>query len=806
MSSRWAVALLAWAAVAPSVGAQRSVAALDRRITIHVKDVSLRDALDRVAAAGGFRLSYSSDNLPMDRRVTVWRDTTLVRDIMDGLLRPFPVIAVATQDDQVVLAPRAPEPRDTSDAPVTILDRVVVTGSVIGAPERALPIALDVVRGRDIERRGQSTLSAVFDGSVPGVWLWEQAPTTMLAHYGSIRGASSFGASYPKVYIDGIEVANPLLLTQLTPERVERVEVIRGPQGGALYGSDAISGVVNIISRQDAGSGAGTRMLLRSEGGYSAGYATTAVQRHALSARFGSNLRSVGASVGYSTSGAFVPGAYSRELRATSSARFVGAKSTLTSNLQLSGKDAGVPVSPLLGALNRFRKDSLPQSLRMYTWGATATHARNEIWTYALTGGVDGYRLDNVASETGAIAFFVDSALRASQGSALRATLRANAVARFGSSDRAATLTVTAERSALHDRTLRDAKPAGVAGTAADPGGYVSDWSTNMGFTQQADFALKNTAYVTAGIRQERVLAPSGESLFRLLPMFGGALVRDFSGVTAKTRLAYGKGIRLPSSAQRVLGPARKRVANPLLAPEEQSGVESGVDLMFGERAGLHVTRFDQLASGLIQDVNVGRDTSSKGPGSAHYWYQLQNIGEIANKGWEGQANASFGQVSLGGALTTVSSRVRRLAIGYGGDLRVGDRMIGVPARTLTGSASWARGGFQVSTTLSRATNWVNYDRLAIARCLIDEMAHKADTTKVGCGDALTLNSGATLRKYWATYNGNSRLRASTAFDLGRGVLMTFTGENLLNNQRGEPDSITIVPGRTITAGLRVRF
>jgi outer membrane receptor protein involved in Fe transport len=801
-----ALAMLAWAAVAPTADAQAAVTPLDRRITVRVKDVALRDALDRVAAAGSFKLSYSGDNIPLDRRVTVWRDTTEVREILAELLRPFSVTAVSLPDDQVVLAPRAPESRDTI-AVATVLERVVVTGSVIGAHERALPVALDVVSGREMERRGQSTLSSVFDGSVPGVWLWEQAPTTMLAHYGSIRGASSFGASYPKVYIDGIEVANPLLLTQLTPERVERVEVIRGPQGAALYGSDAISGVVNIVSRQDAGAGDGARMLLRTEGGYSAGYATTAVQHHTLSARLGSNISGIGTSLGYSTSGAYIPEAYSREVRAAGTARFVGTKSTFTANLQFTGKNAGVPVSPLLGILNRSRKDSLPQSLRMYTIGATATRAPNEIWTLALTGGLDGYNLENVARETGLITSFVDTGLRASQSSALRATIRANAVARVGSPDDiGGTLTFAAERSMLNDRMLLAARHSSVGGTSADVGGFASVWNTNMGFTQQADIAFRKTAYVTAGFRQERVSAPSGQTQMRLLPMFGGALVRDFSGVTAKARFAYGKGIRMPHSAQRAFGPSKNRLPNPFLAPEEQSGVEAGVDLMFGERTGLHLTRFDQLAFGLIQEVMIGRDTVSGGPGKHTWWSQLQNVGEIANKGWEAQANAALGPFSLGGALTTVSSRVQRLSSAYASDLRVGDRVLGVPARTLTGTASYRRRGFQVSTTLSRAASWVNYDRLAIAQCIIADMANANDSTATGCADAEKLDEGAVLRKYWARYDGKTRVRASASFDLRRGMMLTLTGENLLNHQHGEPDSITIVPGRTLTAGIRARF
>jgi iron complex outermembrane receptor protein len=42
--------------------------------------------------------------------------------------------------------------------------------------------------------------------------------------------------------------------------------------------------------------------------------------------------------------------------------------------------------------------------------------------------------------------------------------------------------------------------------------------------------------------------------------------------------------------------------------------------------------------------------------------------------------------------------------------------------------------------------------------------------------------------------------------DVWRGMALSVTGENLLNYQHGEPDSITIVPGRTITVGLKARF
>jgi len=107
-----------------------------------------------------------------------------------------------------------------------------------------------IVGSESQARQTSGTLSQTLNGSVPGIWLWDQSPSSLFAQYGSLRGASSFQVSYPKVYIDGIQVANPLLLTELSPDAVERVEVIRGPQGAALYGADAIGGVINIVSRR----------------------------------------------------------------------------------------------------------------------------------------------------------------------------------------------------------------------------------------------------------------------------------------------------------------------------------------------------------------------------------------------------------------------------------------------------------------------------------------------------------------------------------------------------------------------------
>jgi iron complex outermembrane receptor protein len=173
---------------------------------------------------------------------------------------------------------------------------------------------------------------------------------------------------------------------------------------------------------------------------------------------------------------------------------------------------------------------------------------------------------------------------------------------------------------------------------------------------------------------------------------------------------------------------------------------------------------------------------------------QLQNVGDVTNRGWEMSTALRGGPFALTGTLSIVDSRVKNLAASYAGDLQVGDRMLQVPARTMSLSASFASGRWATSFTVYGAEDWINYDRLALARAY-------ANTT-----DASRNLVGQSLRNYWLQYNGVAHMRASASFLLRPGLTWAITGENLLDRQTGEPDNVTVLPGRTISVGLRAQF
>jgi outer membrane receptor protein involved in Fe transport len=765
-------------------------APLDRRVTVHGRGLALGDALDRVAAAARIRLSYSPDGLALDRLVCLAYDSVAAGEVLSDLLAGSALLPVPAGDDQVVLTPVAglTSARSTEKS-VKVLARVLVTSSALRVGERGVAAAVDVVTHSQLIHRGSGPISQTLNGAVPGMWVWDQSPSSVIAHYGSLRGASSFRASYPKVYIDGIELANPLLLTELSPDAVERIEVVRGPQGGALYGADAIGGVINVIMRHDPGGGDGVAQFRTTAGMTHSAFAQHPVltQEHTLDLRTGNDTRSSSLSLALGTIGSYIPGAQSWDTRADGGFRMLGAHALLTGTARFYAKQAGLGPSPLIASPSV----AASQSLREYTLGSTATFAAGERWTHVVTVGVDGYRLSGVAPPAlSPVPSSIDSALLAARGSADRATLRASSVARFGTGDgAAATATFAAEQSILWQRT------DGIGGLSLGDRRETEAASGSQrttGAVGKLDVSWRDALFATGGVRVEHLAGLAVSDGLVTLPTLGATAVHGFGPVTAKLRTSYGRAIRSPESAVRASSLANGLTAPSRLAPEEQSGFEGGVDAFVGSAVALRVTRFDQHAYSLIQPVaSASAPANPNNAFGSRLLYTLQNVGEIANRGWELESSVAAGHLTMTGTLSLVDSRVTRLAPGYAGDLRAGDRMLAVPARSAGLTSVWTAARWSASVTTTRVADWVNYDGIALA-----------GASSVVCQPIV----GEQLRDYWREYAGVTRIDASASRDLFHRFTFVVAGTNLLDIQRGEPDNVTVVPGRTISAGVKATF
>jgi vitamin B12 transporter len=142
---------------------------------------------------------------------------------------------------------------DTSDVPNDSLQALVVTATRIPTPEIEVASSVTIVTADDISARQIRSLPELLK-EVPGLnVVQEGGPGGQTSVF--MRGTNS---NHTKVFIDGIDVADPSSSTssfdfgQLLTQDIQRVEVLRGPQSG-LYGSDAVGGVINVITKSGSG-------------------------------------------------------------------------------------------------------------------------------------------------------------------------------------------------------------------------------------------------------------------------------------------------------------------------------------------------------------------------------------------------------------------------------------------------------------------------------------------------------------------------------------------------------------------------
>jgi iron complex outermembrane receptor protein len=154
--------------------------------------------------------------------------------------------AAGATDNSVVATAATPA---TADADVDASPDIVVTARRTSERAQDVPIALSVLGGDTLERRGGYTLSDV-QFQTPSLTAYNSNPRNSSI---GIRGIGVSSASdgldtSVGVYIDGVYLGRPgMALSDLID--IDRVEVLRGPQG-TLFGRNNSAGVLNITTRK----------------------------------------------------------------------------------------------------------------------------------------------------------------------------------------------------------------------------------------------------------------------------------------------------------------------------------------------------------------------------------------------------------------------------------------------------------------------------------------------------------------------------------------------------------------------------
>lgn len=144
----------------------------------------------------------------------------------------------------------------TADS-IMSLDEVVVTGPNSHTEKRLLPYSVSVVGQERLESTGQTQVLSAISGMVPSLFVSERSIFGFGVSNGGaghikLRGVGGDRASAVLMMVDGqpqfAGIYSHHIADFYDKEYVERVEVLRGP-GSVLYGSNAMAGAINVITK-----------------------------------------------------------------------------------------------------------------------------------------------------------------------------------------------------------------------------------------------------------------------------------------------------------------------------------------------------------------------------------------------------------------------------------------------------------------------------------------------------------------------------------------------------------------------------
>ncbi len=156
---------------------------------------------------------------------------------------------------------KAQDTKDTLNA--VNLEEVIITGTKTAVSRNNVPLTVSVISNEKIENSSESALLPVLSEQVPGLFVTQRGITgfgvsTGAAGQISLRGIGGSPNTQVLILLNGnpqfMGIMGHPLPDAYVASDVEKVEVIRGP-ASTLYGTNAMGGVINIITKEQKEDG-----------------------------------------------------------------------------------------------------------------------------------------------------------------------------------------------------------------------------------------------------------------------------------------------------------------------------------------------------------------------------------------------------------------------------------------------------------------------------------------------------------------------------------------------------------------------
>ena len=546
------------------------------------------------------------------------------------------------------------------------LEPVIVTATTLPTPSSALSQPVTVLKGDELRARGVVTVAEAL----------REAPGATIAQSGSYGGVTSLflrgGESrYTKVLIDGTPinlVGGTQFFENLSMDNVDRIEIVYGPSS-ALYGADAVSGVIQIFTRR--GAGPATLDADARAGTYGS---------HDESVSLRGGVPAAGYSIGggwHATDGVYAfNNAYRNgDLNGSLQLR-PDEKSEISLTTRYTGSVYHFPTD-FTGAAND--TNSYTREHRLVA-GFDASRRVAPSVRLRLIGGdneVHGLSEDTKASGVPAAPLSKTSSPSAGYRRFVEGRVE-TALGRLGTATVGAQYQVEGQRSRLVTSNYATVPSAGT--TIVTPGSDDHRITRGYYVALQGD-PLSLFSYDLSARHDDH------SDFHGVNTYHAGATLALWTG--ARLRGAYGTGFNAPSFDE-TQGSAFN-IGNPLLQPEQSHSLDVGlVQTLFGGRLRASVGAFDQRFSNQIQYVSgtFGGPPDFVQLTPSYY----SNLTQARSKGYQGEVDATLPFGFTGSAsYTQTIAQVFAVPPGYAGSQMPGDALLRRPSHSGSASLFYAR-------------------------------------------------------------------------------------------------------------------
>lgn len=703
------------------------------------------------------------------------------------------------------------------------LDEVVVTGSVSerSIKESANPIT--IISPKELESRDLSSLTSILS-SVPGVMPLRSMGSSSGGKFSdlsimflNIRGYSPTEdmTANTKIFLDGIELYNPLTVNLLDLNQIEKIEISRGPMSSTLYGAGSSGGVIQLFTKKGSGN---LRVNFRSmftsqENKYQ--------DKSALNSDYELSINGGKGDFGYRTSLTYSLTPNTRwathndidETALSLSAGVFGVISNVKIELSTDyntmrygnsnddtwykiGKEEGWLLADYLKmnfynvetkikttniglTLKQPITNNMYHNLTVGTSGSNYVSYNYSPYTYSANGSTYYYNYTNEMLKQ-SVKYFINVC------QPLFNNMKADITAGIDY-NKAEFNTVYLNTATPH------ADNQGQKTVVAPTSSFQTMYITTTGLFGESVWGLGDALFLTTGIRFEKNTSYADENKWFSMPRIGLTYVTKAGDFTIKPRVSWGKSTQALSPSykiERIIirgNTTTKYLKNPDLSPQQQSGYEAGADIFFTNNISFGITYYDQKVKDLVQLTELP-STELK-----TYLYQYKNVSEVLNKGVEISTKMLFHPLTFDLAYTYCKSTYGK---GYEANVTFpylveGGRALDVPSGTL-----FARVGCIIPSFLS----WTNKGGSISLEYLWSGDHYGSDIYEY----YKKAYNGETINTIpYTTIESNSQINLRGDYSILDNAKIFIDISNLLDD---EGTKTSILRGRRISFGLNLSY